>query len=546
MRLPSSLQQIAQVSLTNFIKMMASMWQNLAIVVNGNLTFGDGTQIDNINGAWINTIAPVAPNTDFIVSHNLNRIPVGYWVMLKDRACDVYTGSVPATLTQLTLRATVASAVLRIFVICALLGVVSTRSEAQGASHFNIAQVSTPAPSFSGIGGNILQPISGALITVCNGSTLPAPGATCTGLANIFSCITLSGCALQNPTSADQNGNYTFYATGGLPYVISVSGTNLTTYSYVWTAPPGPAGAGANAALSNLVGVSINTALTPQTSIDLGATATPFRFLYLYGLGAFGSTSLQFSSTPTANRTVFFPDTTDTVAELSFTQTLANKTFSLSSNILNNGVNTAGHYPRNNGTQYVDSPIQTADLPATATNCTGNNFAQGLNAGGTPICSPGGSGAVTLNKQDVTGTLTGNSADQTVYTYTMPGGTLTSGKCLDINFSAKQLAGATVSTMKVFFGATAVAAPGLADNANGTLFIFSVRVCNNTASTTNQWASSINTESFGSAAPPDSFSRVTVSTPTENTANPIIIKGTFNVVNTVTLAGEGWTVITEP
>jgi hypothetical protein len=74
------------------------------------------------------------------------------------------------------------------------------------------------------------------------------------------------------------------------------------------------------------------------------------------------------------------------IVGLSDTQVLANKTFDISANTLKNSTNTAGHYPRNNGTNYVDGTIAGADLPATASNCTGNNFAQGLNAGGTPIC----------------------------------------------------------------------------------------------------------------------------------------------------------------
>ena len=47
----------------------------------------------------------------------------------------------------------------------------------------------------------------------------------------------------------------------------------------------------------------------------------------------------------------------------------------------------AGHYPRNNGTSYVDATIQSADLPATTSPCTGVQFERGLNAGGTSNCA---------------------------------------------------------------------------------------------------------------------------------------------------------------
>jgi hypothetical protein len=107
-------------SLKRFVGMIRKIYQNLTFVINGNLGFGDGTNPDNVSGNWINTTCPVTPNTDFTVNHNLNRLPVGYWIMQKDRAVDIYTGSVAATNTQITLRATVASAVVRLFVVCIL------------------------------------------------------------------------------------------------------------------------------------------------------------------------------------------------------------------------------------------------------------------------------------------------------------------------------------------------------------------------------------------------------------------------------------------
>ena len=92
-------------------------YEQLARVVNGLLSFGDGTSRDNIDGNWITVTTPGTPNTDFIVNHNLNRIPVGYIVMSKNAACDIYTGSVAATATQLTLRATVGAVLLKLFIV---------------------------------------------------------------------------------------------------------------------------------------------------------------------------------------------------------------------------------------------------------------------------------------------------------------------------------------------------------------------------------------------------------------------------------------------
>src|SRR6266481_2777881 len=120
-----------QKSLSDFVQMLKTVYQNFIQVLNGNIGFGDGTIPDNISGSWINVVAPVAPNTDFTVNHNLQRLPVGYWIMQKDRACDVYTGSVAATSSQLTLRASVASAVLRLFIVCLVLALFGVQSRAQ-------------------------------------------------------------------------------------------------------------------------------------------------------------------------------------------------------------------------------------------------------------------------------------------------------------------------------------------------------------------------------------------------------------------------------
>jgi len=230
-------------SFHHFVQMIKNVYQNLVGVINGQIGFGDGTNLDNINGSWINVVAPVAPNTDFTVNHNLQRLPVGYWVMQKDRAVDVYTGSVAATSTQITLRATVASAVLRLFIVCFLLSVFSTRSEAQGVRHVDIAQGTVTLAGSSGFSGAVMRPIPSALITVCTGSTPPAFNQACTGLASIYSDISLTT-LINNPFNADIQGNYSFYASGGVPYVISVGAIGFTTYSYVWSAPSSNAAGG--------------------------------------------------------------------------------------------------------------------------------------------------------------------------------------------------------------------------------------------------------------------------------------------------------------
>lgn len=102
--------------LPRFARMLQTLWQHLAFVVNGQIGFGDGTNSDNINGVWVPATFGLA-NTDLTLTHNLGRIPVGYITMTADRATDIYTGSVAATKSQITLRSSVANAVVNFFIL---------------------------------------------------------------------------------------------------------------------------------------------------------------------------------------------------------------------------------------------------------------------------------------------------------------------------------------------------------------------------------------------------------------------------------------------
>jgi len=89
----------------------------MAQVVNGQISFGNGTSRDNINGNWVAVADTGAANADFTVNHNLGRLPVGYWAMTKNQAGDIYTGSVAATTSQITLRCSAANSNIKLFII---------------------------------------------------------------------------------------------------------------------------------------------------------------------------------------------------------------------------------------------------------------------------------------------------------------------------------------------------------------------------------------------------------------------------------------------
>ena len=109
--------QPTQPSLNSFVQMLVKIYKNLVAVINGKIGFGDGTNADNIDGVWVGIVTPVTPNTDLLVTHNLGRIPVGYVAMTKNAACDLYNGSVAPTTTQITLRATGSSVIIKLFIV---------------------------------------------------------------------------------------------------------------------------------------------------------------------------------------------------------------------------------------------------------------------------------------------------------------------------------------------------------------------------------------------------------------------------------------------
>lgn len=108
---------------------------------------------------------------------------------------------------------------------------------------------------------------------------------------------------------------------GGNEFAVNESGTSkkasATQIADFINAP--------NKALSNLASVSINLSLIPQTTIDLGAAGTPWRDIYLYGGGSFGSHSIKLTGTPTGNRVITIPNVTDTLAVLGTAQTFTQR-----------------------------------------------------------------------------------------------------------------------------------------------------------------------------------------------------------------------------
>jgi hypothetical protein len=268
-------------SLTEFVGQLHTTYQNLSQAFNGGVSYGDGTNTENIDGSWASVTTPAG---NFTVTHGLNRVPVGVHVTQKSAFCDVFT--VSSTKTTITLQASAAGVAIKLFIFLLFLCLIPLKSGAQGIGFHDIALKTVVATGNSGLSGPILEPIAGAVISVCIGSTAPSSGTTCSPTnASLFSCVALSGCSISNPTNADSNGNFSFFVAPATTYVISVSGTGLNTYSYVWNSTLSSSG---NNILSGNNTFTGNNTFNQPVSFG-AATGTCPSNPTLYNIGSFTS-----------------------------------------------------------------------------------------------------------------------------------------------------------------------------------------------------------------------------------------------------------------
>jgi hypothetical protein len=94
---------------------MYSYSRSLAVKINGGLSFGNGDSgswAGNLDAQYVTAEAPTGANVEFLVPHGLERVPSGYEVVRKDRACDIYDSRADAwSETSMYVKSTVASAI---------------------------------------------------------------------------------------------------------------------------------------------------------------------------------------------------------------------------------------------------------------------------------------------------------------------------------------------------------------------------------------------------------------------------------------------------
>lgn len=141
-----------------------------------------------------------------------------------------------------------------------------------------------------------------------------------------------------------------------------------------------------------------------------------------------------------------------------------------------------------------------------------------------------GNAITLLNAQGSTGALTGNSSDQTIFTFTIPANVIGSGKGIRVKWSETHTSGTASVTYKLTFGSTALVSYSTADVTvqhigqheiiNATGVQNSQIICN--------WVLTNITQVQNAT------------TAAENTANPLVVKLTFNVANTDQVTGRFW------
>lgn len=163
-------------------------------------------------------------------------------------------------------------------------------------------------------------------ITLTNGTGLPiSTGVSGLG-ANVAAVLASFTSANLRTAVTDESGTGALLFAGG--NIGAATGTSLTLSGMAGSgtrciqadnagllaiAAASCGGSGASAALDNLAAVNQNTATLAQAGVDHGSTTKPYRDLFLYGSGTYGSTYLRLTGTPTGARVLTLPNATGTL-----------------------------------------------------------------------------------------------------------------------------------------------------------------------------------------------------------------------------------------
>jgi hypothetical protein len=90
---------------------------NIFMALKGRLSFGDGSTSENIKGQFLTFTTSATPNTESTISHTLGITPVGFIVVNKDKAGDLYASTTAWTSSRVYFKSSVASVTYKVFII---------------------------------------------------------------------------------------------------------------------------------------------------------------------------------------------------------------------------------------------------------------------------------------------------------------------------------------------------------------------------------------------------------------------------------------------
>ena len=102
----------------SLIQQLNGFLQSVIRKINGNLSYGNGdhaTQGGNLFQQWHEVTFSATPDTEERIPHGLGKLPTGYEVCRRDRACVLYDSSIGSWNTEVMyLKCDVASATVKL------------------------------------------------------------------------------------------------------------------------------------------------------------------------------------------------------------------------------------------------------------------------------------------------------------------------------------------------------------------------------------------------------------------------------------------------
>lgn len=106
--------------IVNYAKAVDNDLINIFTVLKGRIRFGDsidGGRGENISGEFQTFTTNATPNAENLIAHTLGAIPIGWLVINKDKAGDLYASTTAWTSSSIAFKCSVASVTYTVFLL---------------------------------------------------------------------------------------------------------------------------------------------------------------------------------------------------------------------------------------------------------------------------------------------------------------------------------------------------------------------------------------------------------------------------------------------